>query len=253
MVKSYVDYATDNITVYRFCEFNCIYCWAWRIPLFSSRISRGKYNPIEETMKYLRIKEKRTIVISFTSDPYPFKETVAKITRRVLEVLSKAKQHRILILTKNPVAAAIRDIDIMLSHGDMWLGTTITTLDDDVAEKIETHAPLPYMRISALKFAHRKDVKTWLSIEPIIPYVTLPEEIVEQTIDFIDWYVLGSFNYYNYSRIKLPKVNRYIPDKFTRRELATWYNLHIPKAIRLLKEYNKPFYIKKELKKYLGD
>ena len=220
--------------------------------MFSSRISRGKYNPIEEAMKYLRIKEKRTIVISFTSDPYPFKETVAKITRRVLEVLSKAKQHRILILTKNPVAA-IRDIDIMLSHGDMWLGTTITTLDDDAAEKIETHAPLPYMRTSALKFAHRKGVKTWLSIEPIIPYVTLPEEIVEQTIDYVDWYVLGAYNYYN--KLRLPKVNRYIPDggRFTRRELTAWYNLHVPRAIKLLKEYNKSFFVKKELKKYLGD
>ena len=84
MPKTNVEYATDNITVYRYCKNGCVYCWAWRIPLFSKRIEKGKYNPVEEARKYLKIRDRRVIVISFTSDPYPFEEVVWKITRRVL-------------------------------------------------------------------------------------------------------------------------------------------------------------------------
>ena len=253
MVRSSVDYATDQITVYRYCRYNCAYCWAWRVPLFRKRIEKGRYDPVEEGKKYLRIKEKRVIVVSFTSDPYPPITNFAErlLTRRVLEVLCRAKQHRVLILTKNPILAVIRDLDLMLTHGDMWLGTTITTLDGKVAEKLEPKAPLPQYRLEALKVAHEKGVKTWVSIEPIIPYITYPEDIIEATKDFVDWYVLGSYNYC--SRIKLPKVNRYIPEngRFTKRELTVWYNMHVREAIELLKKHSKPFFIKKELKKHL--
>jgi len=254
MVKSYVDYATDNITVYQFCEHGCVYCWAWRIPLFKSRILRGRYDPVEEAKKYLKIRDQRVIVISFTSDPYPIDEYFVGITRDVLRVLSKAKQHKVLILTKNPIIPVVaEDLSIMRKHGNMWLGTTITTLDDDVARKIEPNAAVPSMRLRALKHAKKFGVKTWISIEPIIPYVTYPEDVVKVSKDFVDWYVLGAYNYYN--KLRLPKVNRYIPDggRFTRRELTAWYNLHVPRAIKLLKEYNKSFFVKKELKKYLGD
>ena len=247
--RSSVEYATDNITVYRYCGYSCVYCWAWRIPLFRSRISRGRYDPVSEAEKYLKIKEKRTIVVSFTSDPYPPIEILEKRTRKVLEVLSKAKQHKILVLTKNP-ALALRDIDLMKKHGNTWLGTTVITLNEKIAGKIEIGHATPLTRLLALAAAHDR-IKTWISIEPIIPYITYPEDIIEATRDYVDWYVLGAFNYYN--RIKLPKVNRYIPSKFTKRELETWYRIHVPKAIKLLKEYNKPFFIKKELKKYLGD
>ena len=254
MPRSSVEYATDQITVYQFCEHGCVYCWAWRIPLFRSRILRGKYDPVKEARKYLKIKEKRTIVISFTSDPYPIDEYFTNITRDVLKVLAEAKQHKVLVLTKNPMIAVIKeDIVIMRRHGNMWLGTSLTTLDDDVARKIEPNAAVPSIRLYALEHAKKFGVKTWVSVEPIIPYITYPEDIVEATKDFVDWYVLGAYNYH--SRLRLPRVNRYIPDegRFTRRELVAWYRIHVPKAIKLLKEYNKPFFIKKELKKYLGD
>ena len=246
--RSMVEYATDNITVYRYCLYQCQYCWAHRIPLFRSRIWRGKYDPVKEAEKYLRIRDRRTIVVSFTSDPYIPDEISERKTRKVLLTLSRSN-HKVMVLTKAPNLACMLDLDVFIfSNTEMWLGTTVICLEKTDLEPL---APKPQTRLNSLKYAKMHGVKTWLSIEPIIPYITFPEDIVEQTINYVDWYVLGAFNYYN--RIKLPKVNRYIPSKFTKRELETWYRIHVPKAIKLLKEYNKPFFIKKELKKYLGD
>jgi len=212
-----------------------LYCWAWRIPLFKSRIERGTYDPLEEAEKYAGMGKRRVIVVSFTSDPYPPYEKVYKKTRRVLEVLAKNPKHRIMVLTKNPMLA-LRDLDIFKSHPDMWLGTTIISLKPT---DWEPKAPSPRKRLEALKKAHEKGVKTWLSIEPIIPSVTYPELIVSETLDYIDWYVLGSFNYSK----RLAYIDKSV--------LKSWYGIHVERAIGILKLSNKEFYIKKELKKYL--
>jgi len=249
MVKSSVDYATDNITVYRYCVYECAYCWAWRVPLFSYRISRGKYDPIVEARKYLRIKGRRVIVVSFTSDPYPEIEIYSRLTGRVLKILAETN-HRVLVLTKAPNLAVDLDLYTFMKAPDMWLGTTIITLKPT---KLEPKAPEPSRRLEALKYAKQFGVKTWLSVEPIIPYVTYPVEIIEKTIGYVDFYVLGAYNYYRL--ISLPRINRYIPEngKFTKRELTVWYKIHVPKAIKFIEKHGKQYFIKKELKKYLGN
>jgi len=237
MPRSSVDYATDNITVYRRpCPYACKYCWAWRIPLFKSRIERGLYNPLEEAEKYARMKKRRVIVVSFTSDPYPPYEKVFERTRQVLDILASNPRHRILVLTKNP-RLALRDLDIFKDHPDMWLGTTVISLKPT---DWEPYAPSPGERLAALKIAHSEGVKTWLSIEPIIPGVTYPEHIVFRTLDYVDWYVLGAFNYSK--RIA----------GMSERVLKAWYEVHVVDAIETLKANNKEFHIKKELRKYLN-
>lgn len=244
--RSGVDYASDQITVYRdSCPYQCRYCWAWRVPLMVRRIQHGGYDPVEEAKRYVRMNGGgRVIVVSFTNDPYPPRELSLQLTRRVLEVLALARRHRVLILTKNPVLA-LRDLDLMQKHGDMWLGTTITSLE---ANELEPYALSPGERLRALREAKLRGIKTWLSIEPIIPYLTFPEDIVEETVDFIDWYVLGAFNYYG--QLKL-HFGRYVHGNITRRDLVTWYSIHVPKAIKILEEHQKPFHIKRELRRVL--
>jgi len=237
-VRTGVDYATDNITVYRFCKYNCRYCWAWRVQLFRTRIERGRYDPVQEARKYLRRRDK-VIVVSFTSDPYPVVEMYKKLTRRVLLTLSSNPRNRVLILTKNPLIA-VRDIDVMLKHGDMWLGTTIITLNDEIASFWEPKAPPPSARLEALRYAKSKGVKTWISIEPIIPNVTYPLDIVEETVDFIDFYVLGALNYAKLLKISLSEG-----------ALKSWYRDYVIPTISTLRGYSKDFFIKKELKRYV--
>ncbi len=247
MPRTGVDYATDQITVYRYCRYGCVYCWAWRVPLFSGRISRGRYDPVEEARRYAG-RTGRVIVVSFTSDPYPPEEEYRRLTRRVLEVLVKSS-NKVLVLTKNPLLA-LRDIDLM-GNGSIWLGTTVVTIDDNVASQLEPNAPKPSSRLEALRQAKQYGVKTWLSLEPIIPCISFPEDVIKASIDYVDWYVLGAFNYYR--SIRIPRVNRYIPfnGRFSKQMLSLWYNYYIPRAIELLKKHGKPFFIKKELKRYL--
>lgn len=230
-----VEYGDFQITVYRSCYYQCRYCWAWNIPLMSKRISRGKYDPVREAVKLSMVSKPSKIVVSFTSDPYQPVEKEKQLTRRVLKVLSNSK-HTILILTKNPKLAVERDIDI-LRKGRFWLGTTITSLEKT---SWEPNAPHPRTRLEALKKAHSEGIRTWISIEPIIPFITYPEKIVAETVSYVDWYVLGSLNYV--PQLKLP---------FTREDVVKWCRKHVPLAIRYLKKLNKEFLIKKELREII--
>jgi len=239
MPRSAVEYATDNITIYRFCDHGCIYCWAWRNKLFVKRILRGRYDPVEEAKKYAK-RRGRIIVVSFTSDPYPSFERFNRLTRRVLEALSLTA-NKIMILTKNPSLAWDLDKDILIGSENMWLGTTIVTIDHpDEPNDLEPKAPPPSSRIKALREAHKQGVRTWLSIEPIIPGRTYPEEIIRKTISFVDYYVLGSFNY-----------TKQLGFRISENDKKAWYLEHIPPALHLLQSYSKPFLVKKELRRYL--
>ncbi len=232
MVKSRVEYATDQITIYRYCPYACEYCYVWRNKIFSSRVIRGKYNPLEEAKRYLN-KEGRTIVISFVSDPYPPEEKERQITREVLSILAKSR-NRVMILTKNPILA-LRDIEI-IQQGDIWLGTTVITLEN--WQKYEPRVPSPFDRLHALRVAKKQGIKTWLSIEPLVPQKN-PETIIEISASFVDLYVLGSLNY------------RLLG--FKKEELRRFYREHIPRMTKLIEELGRPYIIKKELKRYLGE
>lgn len=250
MPKTRVEYATDQITVYRGCEYNCKYCWAWRHPLFRRRILRGKYDAVREARRYLdprlyRRRGKLTIVVSFTSDPYPSVEEKLRLTRAVLEVLSLARKHRVMILTKNPMLA-LRDIDLMRKHGDMWLGATVISLEKN---RYEPDAPDPLERIKALAIARAYGVKTWVSIEPIMPKVTNPLEIVRATEGFVDFYVLGALSYPwiidDGKDLYCGSVGKAI--------LRSHYDEVVPEAIEYMRRRKKSFHIKNNLREFIGD
>ncbi|RLI27584.1 hypothetical protein DRO58_04015 [Candidatus Bathyarchaeota archaeon] len=235
MGKSYVEYATDQITVYPPpCPYKCAYCF-WGSPLWKARARRIKPKPLKEAERYVRLREHRIIVVSFTTDPYPPWKEVYTLTRQVLKILSEARQHKIMILTKNP-SIALRDLDIMKTHGNMWLGTTITQWKWVDRLKLEPKAPSPFMRSQALKWAHERGVKTWLSIEPIHK-ASNPLAILENTIDHVDFYVFGKLNYAKTLGLEEPTPGEY------REKLEP--------ALKLLDSLGKPYLVKKELKQVL--
>lgn len=239
MVKSRVEYATDQITVYRFCPYACKYCYVWNVPLMRKRVQAGSYDPIEEAKKYLRIKKKKTIVVSFVSDPYPKEEITQLRTRKVLEILSKTK-HRVMLLTKNPILA-LRDLDIMQKIPDFYFGTTIICLDNSKYKEYEPLAPKPRARVKALEIAKEEyGIKTWISIEPIIPFFTDPAYIIMDTRDFTDLYILGAFNYY-----------KQLGFCFDKEKVRNWYNEIFKNNVRFEIAFSEiegcKFILKKEL------
>jgi len=263
MPRTGVDYADYNITVYREpCPYQCRYCWAWRLPLFKKRIGSGKYVPVDEARKIaVKCSRGERVVVSFTSDPYPFREAWLNITRNVIFALRSHGCPTIMILTKNPVLA-LKDRDIMLAHitgakcyVETWLGTTITSADiyHKLSTIFEPHAPRTDMRLRALNEYAGQGGKVWISLEPIIPayyFDLFPENILGKILDCLDpekiaLIVLGKLNY-------VKQIRKYLPMALLGEEEAKeFYREHIPIAIDLLKQYGIPYHIKKELAKVI--
>ena len=243
MTKTSVEYADAQITVYPSCPFKCRYCWA-QFPLWKHRIQNPK--PIETAIKLARARKPRKIVISFTSDPYQPREVQERLTEKVIRILAGDRveigdrmvqfsppKHRIMILTKSNLAEEDFPLFTRLRvdyEADIWLGTTLTSVIPIKDEPLATPNP---QRIRMLKYAHGLGIPTWASIEPWIPDITYPHQIIEYTHQFVDLYVLGKLNYPNLLGYKIPEG---------------YYARELPKAIETLEKYEKDYIIKKELK-----
>lgn len=228
-----VEYADEQITVYGSCLFGCKYCWA-NTPLFNYRRGRGAEKYLEKAEKLARATKPKKIVVSFTADPYQPRERHEVKTRKVLEILAKSKvEHEVMVLTKNPQLAVERDSNLFVENG-FWLGTTVTALSYN---RDEVLAPPNPERVFWLKMAHKMGIKTWMSIEPWIPDITDPEEIIRKTHGFVDYYVVGRLNYEK--TVGYPVVE------------DTFYAEKLVEVIDLLDRLGKEYHIKKELAKCL--
>jgi len=211
MGKTDVEYATDQITIRELCPFNCRYCWR-QLAINQNRLERFPPRPLEEAQEYVNNRKRRVIMVSFFSEPYAFSEQNERITEKVLQILVPTK-HTIMILTKNP-GLAKRDYHLL--RDNCWMGTTVTApyrIPD------EPNAPSNPERIAALRTAKSLGIKTWASIEPILPQVIndIPQ-LIQDTHDCIDFYVLGRLDYETqsgYPRIPrgfyLPMLREVIP------------------------------------------
>ncbi len=263
MPRSGVDYADYNVTVYRSCPYGCVYCWAWRVPVMASRIRRGRYVPsVEAERVALKCRVGERVVVSFTSDPYPFEEAWRNWTREVILMLRRYGECTVMVLTKNPVLA-LKDRDVMISniagaprYVECWLGTTVTSADinEVMSVRLEPNSPRTDLRLRALREFQREGGYVWVSVEPIIPaYMKCfkPDVIVRKVIDVLDadkvrLVVLGKLNYVNQVKKNLP-----IP-VLDGEEAGEWYREHVPEAIDILKEHGINYHVKKELTKVLG-
>jgi DNA repair photolyase len=94
------------------------------------------------------------------------------------------------ILTKGGMLAA-KDFDLYTPQDKF--GVTLTFDNDVDSKKWEPGAALPSDRIAALKEARRCDVRTWVSMEPVIvPEQTL--RLIELAYEFVDFFWVGKLN-----------------------------------------------------------
>ncbi|WP_440059104.1 SPL family radical SAM protein [Thermogladius sp. 4427co] len=149
---------------YTGCSHFCLYCYA------TSYIGRKPSTPKKDFLKNLRedlnYVDKRLVVeLSSSSDPYPPVENWLGLTRKALELLA-SRRIRILITTKGDIV--VRDIDI-LSKTSSAVMITITTLDDNLARKLEPGAPPPSRRLQALERLAQSGIPVGVRIDPILP------------------------------------------------------------------------------------
>jgi len=152
---------------YTGCEHGCIYCYA-------SSYIRDFYRcrPKKDLLKKLKADLKKLprnalISMSNSSDPYPPMEKELKLTRRCLEEFLRHRV-RLLVITKG--IQVRRDIDLLKQLGAAVM-MTITTLDEEIAEKLEPKAPPPSKRLDTLSALSEEGVPVGVRVDPIIPLI----------------------------------------------------------------------------------
>ncbi|BBK39288.1 radical SAM protein [Allostella sp. ATCC 35155] len=168
-----------SINPYRGCEHGCVYCfarpthaWLGLSPGldFETRLF-AKPNAaalLEAELRHPRYRC-RAIAMGTNTDPYQPVERSMGVTRGILEVLA-ACDHPVTIVTKS--ALVLRDIDIlapMAAKGLAQVAISVTTLDRDLARRMEPRAATPERRLDAIRALAAAGVPTGVLTAPVIP------------------------------------------------------------------------------------
>jgi len=239
-----------NYTVdpYQNCEFGCTYC--------DSAIDKTIYvktNATQLLNKELATKEKGMIIVGSVHDPYQHAENSYKITRDMLKIIQE-QGFSCHILTKSTLA--IRDIDVLSNIRNCLVTTSITTLDESVANIFEKNVPSPKERLRTVKTLSDHGIKTGIAIMPILPFIVDDklEEMVKTAREYNAQYVLHKHlelkgdqrnlfmktlkDYYPHLTEKYEQLyeNRYMPD-----------NAYIAKTKNVVNKYCKNYKISNKI------
>lgn len=170
-----------SINAYRGCEHGCVYCFARPTHNYFDLSSGLDFETkIFAKFEAARLLEKefrkpkyipRTIALSGVTDVYQPVERRLKLTRSLLEVF-EAYNHPVALITKN--ALIRRDLDILSRLAEKNLVRaymSITTLDGNLARRMEPRASTPAARLAALKALSDAGVETGVMLAPQIPFI----------------------------------------------------------------------------------
>jgi len=177
------DLAFDHsLNVYRGCEHGCIYCYARPSHAYLN-LSPGldfetKLFAKPEAAQLLRAELAKPsyqclpIALGVNTDSYQPIERELQLVRQVLEVLVECK-HPVSIITKS--ALIERDIDLLaqLARDDLvQVFITVTTLDVEVARKLEPRAASPRRRLQTMRRLNEAGVPCGVLVAPVVPFLT---------------------------------------------------------------------------------
>ena len=173
-----------TINPYRGCEFGCVYCYArythefmeLRDPVeFETRIFAKQWNPAQFRADLRRIDPRESIAIGTATDPYQPAERRYGLTRSILGTMAEEPkgQRRIWITTKSDLVS--RDVDLLSElkrRGHVvTVNVTVTTVDTDLARKLEPMAPRPDLRLRAVAELAQAGIAVGVSYAPILPLI----------------------------------------------------------------------------------
>ena len=174
----YFDY---SVNPYRGCEHGCIYCYARPTHSYLN-LSPGldfetkiiAKRDIAEVLRDDLAKPKyipRLLNIGSATDCYQPMERELRLTRSVIEVLQHAR-HPFSVITKS--SGIERDLDLLVPLSKAGLAAayiTITTLDGELARKLEPRAASPQRRLRTIRALAQSGVPVGVSVAPQIPFV----------------------------------------------------------------------------------
>ena len=168
-----------SLNPYRGCEHGCAYCYARPTHEYLGYSSGIDFetrilvkNDAAELLRAELCKpsyKPATLSFSGVTDPYQPVEKKLGITRACLAVLAEAR-HPAVMITKNHLIT--RDVDHLAELARFQATAayiSITTLDGDLARKLEPRASSPAMRLEAIRVLSAAGVPVGVSSAPIIP------------------------------------------------------------------------------------
>lgn len=231
--REFCEYALNHYTG---CGHGCIYCYASDVihaekgDFYGRPRARLTAGAIREAA--VRAKAEGIsgpVLLSFVTDPYQPIDADLQLTRKAIQALQD-NDIAVTVLTKAGELAQ-RDFDILRPHVDTF-ATTLTCLDSDTSRRWEPYAGEPHVRQANLKAARKAGLKTWASCEPVIDS-KITVNLIMMAADDADHFKIGTMNYHPHGRtIDWKRFAEMIVD--------------------LQPKVDRPFYLKKDLAKYLG-
>ncbi len=173
---------TVSLNPYRGCEHGCIYCYArptHEYLGFSAGLDFETRIMVKEDAPRLLREELAapgwqpdTLAMSGVTDPYQPAERRLRITRGCLEVLAEAR-HPVGVITKNELVT--RDIDLLgelARHQAVGVVLSITSLDPELARRMEPRASHPRDRLKAVAQLAAAGIPVGVNVAPIVPGLT---------------------------------------------------------------------------------
>jgi len=174
------DIAFDrSINPYRGCEHGCVYCYARPTHAYMGLspgldfeteifVKEGAAQLLERELSAPGYAAK-TLMLGANTDPYQPVEKSRRITRSILETLSRC-DHPVGIVTKSALVA--RDIDLlapMARKGLAKVAISVTTLDRSLARAMEPRAASPERRLETIARLADAGIPVAVLVAPIIP------------------------------------------------------------------------------------
>jgi DNA repair photolyase len=133
-----------------------------------------------------RMSTRGLIQVCTTVDAWAPEAQEHRLGRRVLEAILAQPGWSVRILTKNAAVAA--DFDLLERHRDRVLvGLSLTMLPDKqrIAAAIETHATPILERMSTLQEAHRRSLRTYGMLCPLLPGIADDPGTIDALVKFV--------------------------------------------------------------------
>jgi DNA repair photolyase len=163
-----------GMNLYRGCQHRCIYCDSRSECYGIERFDRDvliKVNAIDLLRDELPRKRKKGIIgTGSMNDPYMPLEEKVKLTQRALEVIAE-QGFGVHVLTKSDLV--LRDVRLLkrIARVAAAISFTITTIDDELAKKVEPLSPPPSARFRALEALADQGIETRIALMPTLPFI----------------------------------------------------------------------------------
>ena len=223
ITKSNIPSIDFVVNPYVGCQHGCIYCYAEFMIRFTGH-KGDKWGQFLDIKRFdlKKIKPQKyngkKILLSSVTDPYIPSELKYQNTRKTLEALLGTKAE-ITILTKSKFVE--RDIELFKEFENIEIGISISTLDEDFVKIIEPGASRPKERLNVVKKLYENDLKTYIFISPFFPGITDYHQIIENSLDFTEFYMFENLNFRPHN---IPRIFKIIEE-------------HYPNLLPLYKEF----------------